>query len=227
MSIFSKLSYKSRKKKLELFYDLLSPDEHTKILDVGAEVSPDMDRGLQLIDRCQRKSNISAINLSEEHIHKIRNTYPEINACVGNACNLPFPDKSFDVVYSNAVIEHVGNYENQRKMASEIMRVGKSWFVATPNRWYPFEFHLRLPFVTWLPWHGYRWFSRIISYNHVKKRYVSGLDRRDLRLLSAAELSRMFSGSTIIKSRVTFMAETLCVFGGERLKVSYMQKKDV
>lgn len=227
MSIFSKLSYKSRKQKLELFYNLLSPDENTIILDVGAEVSPEMDRGLQLIDRYQWKSNISAINLSEEHICKIRNTYPEINACVGNACNLPYPDKSFDVVYSNAVIEHVGNYENQRKMASEIMRVGKSWFVATPNRWYPFEFHLRLPLVTWLPWHGYRWFSRIISYNHVKKRYVSGLDRRDLRLLSAAELSNLFPDSAIIKSRVTFMAETLCVLGGEKLKSTCMQKKNV
>lgn len=227
MSIFSKFSYKSRKQKLQLFYSLACPDQHCKILDVGAEINPSGDRGLQLIDGYQWKHNLSAINLSEQHIERIKSVYPQIESKTGDACSLPYPDKSFDVVYSSAVIEHLGNHENQRKMASEMMRVGKSWFVTTPNRWYPFEFHLRLPFVTWLPWHGYRWFSRIISYNHLKKRYVSGLDRRDLRLLSAAELSSMFSDSTIIKSRVTFMAETLCVFGGERLKVTYMHKKDV
>jgi hypothetical protein len=70
--IFSKLSYKSRKKKLKLFYDLLSPDEHTKILDVGAEINPSGDRGLQLIDGYQWKHNLSAINLSERHMNMSR-----------------------------------------------------------------------------------------------------------------------------------------------------------
>jgi hypothetical protein len=37
-------------------------------------------------------------------------------------------------------------------MAAEIMRVGKKWFITTPNRWFPFEFHLRLPVVSWLPY---------------------------------------------------------------------------
>jgi SAM-dependent methyltransferase len=218
MSLFSKLSYKSRKQKLKLFYDLVCPDENIKILDVGAEINPSGDRGLQLIDDYAWKSNVSAINLSQQHIGKINSIYPEIDARVGDACNLPYPDKYFDVVYSNAVIEHVGSYENQKKMASEIMRVGKSWFLATPNRWYPFEFHLRLPFVTWLPWHGYRWLGKLISYNHMKKRYAFGLDTSDLCLMSAAELRKCFSGSRIIKSRITFMAENLIVFGGDKLK---------
>ena len=118
-------------------------------------------------------------------------------------------------MYSNAVIEHVGDFAKQKKMASEIMRVGKRWFVTTPNRWYPFEFHMRLPFITWLPFHGYLWAGRIVWYNHVIGKYTFGGTRDDLRLMSARELKACFPGSRIIKQRVTFMAETLIAVGGD------------
>jgi SAM-dependent methyltransferase len=167
MSLFSRLSYISRRRKLQLFYKLINPLQETRVLDIGAEINPDRTGDLQLIDSYPWKKNITAVNLSREHILKIKMYYPEIDGQVGNACNLPWPDKHFDVVYSNAVIEHVGEFDNQKKMAAEAVRVGKRWFVATPNRWYPFEFHLRLPLVTWLPRHGYLWAGRIVSYNHV------------------------------------------------------------
>jgi hypothetical protein len=128
---------------------------------------------------------------------------------------LPWPDKAFDVVYSNAVIEHVGSLEDQRKMASEIMRVGRRWFITTPNRWYPFEFHLRLPFVTWLPGDAYLACGRIIRYSHVRRKYVFGCDCSGIRLMTARELRACFPGSEVIFQRVTFMAETLIVTGGD------------
>jgi SAM-dependent methyltransferase len=155
------------------------------------------------------------VNISAEHISTINKAYPEIEAVVCDACELPWPDKSFDIVYSNAVIEHVGSFERQMKMASEIMRVGKRWFVTTPNRWFPFEFHMRLPFVTWLPGCSYLRIGNIVSYNHIRKKYVVGQKYHDLRLMSAGELRRCFSSSNIIKQRVTFMAETLIAIGGD------------
>lgn len=148
MSLFAKLSYISRKRKLALFDNLMKPTCKTKVLDVGAEINPDGNADLQLIDSYTWKNNLSAINIFPEEISRIKQYYPEIDARVGDVRELPWPDKYFDAVYSNAVIEHVGDFENQRKMAAEVMRVGKQWFVTTPNRWYPFEFHLRLPFVT-------------------------------------------------------------------------------
>ena len=185
-----------------------------KVLDIGAEIDPECKSSIQFIDGYKWKDKISAINLSPEHISKIKSFYPFVDARVCDARSLPWEDKYFDIVYSNAVIEHLGTFANQVKMASEIMRVGKSWFIATPNRWYPFEFHMRLPFVTWLPCHGYLWVGSKISYNHELKKYVKGNRRSDLRLLSVRELKKCFPGSNITVSRVTFMAETLICIGG-------------
>lgn len=215
MCLFSKLSNISRRRKLELFDRIMTPTENMKVLDVGAQVDPSGGRAIQFIDSYPWKNRISAINLSVEHISLIRNHYPEIEAVVGDACELPWPDKCFDVVYSNAVIEHLGSLKKQVRMAAEIMRVAKRWFVTTPNRWYPFEFHMRLPFVTLLPGRGYLWIGRIVSYNPVKCKYTFGRHRTDLRLMTARELSDCFPGSRIIKQRVTFMAETLIVIGGD------------
>ena len=214
MSIFTRLSKISRIRKLELFNKLMNPTKEMRILDVGAEISPNGEGNLQFIDGYPWKNNVSAINLSSEHISLIKQYYPEVDVRVGDACNLPWEDKHFDIVYSNAVIEHLGNFERQKKMATEIMRIGKSWFVTTPNRWYPFEFHMRLPFVTWLPRNGYIRFGQVISYHHMKRKYMAGIRRDDLRLMTAKDLKHCFPTSRIIKQRVTFMAETLICVGG-------------
>lgn len=215
MGIFQKLSLKSRQRKLDVFFKTFSPDKNTSILDVGAEINPDGDLTLQLIDGYPWKDKIAALNISENYVAKIKKHYPEIKTVIGDACKLPYDDNTFDIVFSNAVIEHVGDLERQTMMASEIMRVGKRWFVTTPNRWYPFEFHMRLPFVTWLPGHGYLTASKLIRYSHAQKRYISGRKYANLRLLSSGELRKMFPGSKIIKQRITLMPETLIVIGNK------------
>jgi hypothetical protein len=215
VSLFQKFSLISRQRKLALFHRVIQPTPTMRILDLGAQIDPDGVQGGQFIDRYPWKKALSALNISPEHIQCIREHYPDVDARVGDARCLPWPDKSFDVVWSNAVIEHVGGLKDQQSMAREIMRVANRWFVTTPNRWYPFEFHLRLPLVTWLPWHGYLRCGRIVSYNHVCGRYMRGLQPEPLRLLSAAEMARLFPGSRIIKQRVTFMAETLIAVGGD------------
>lgn len=217
MDLFSKLSNISRRQKMELFNRIIIPTENMSVLDVGADIAPPCVKGLQFIDLYPWKNKICAINLSANLISSIRTKYPEIEAVVGDACELPWPDKHFDVVYSNAVIEHVGNFEKQKKMAAEIMRVGKRWFVTTPNRRYPFEFHMRLPFITWLPRHGYIWASGIVRFSHFHKRYVFGKKRTGLRLMTSRELKLCFPNSKIIKNAVTiFIAETLIAIGEDK-----------
>ena len=67
---------------------------------------------------------------------------------------LPFPDRSFDVVLTNHVIEHVGDAAAQLAHLTEIRRVLKAdgvCYLAVPNRWMLVEPHYQLIFLSWLP----------------------------------------------------------------------------
>jgi hypothetical protein len=68
-----------------------------------------------------------------------------------DGCDLPFADGEFDVAFSNAVLEHVGSRERQRRFVAELSRVGKAVWLATPNAASPLEFHTLLPCAHWLP----------------------------------------------------------------------------
>jgi len=48
---------------------------------------------------------------------------------VADGAHLPFKDGAFELVYSNSVIEHLGNFENQQLFADECRRVGLSYYV--------------------------------------------------------------------------------------------------
>jgi hypothetical protein len=74
-----------------------------------------------------------------------------VNWIVADGTKLPFPDRSFDIAFSNSVIEHLGSWAAQEKMAAEIARVADHYFVQTPNKWFPIEPHYLTPFIHWLP----------------------------------------------------------------------------
>jgi SAM-dependent methyltransferase len=59
----------------------------------------------------------------------------------GSGLALPFSNGAFDVVLSNAVIEHVGGRREQEQFVAEHLRVARHWVITTPNRWFPLEPH--------------------------------------------------------------------------------------
>lgn len=65
-----------------------------------------------------------------------------VNWLIGDGCNMPYTDNEFDVASSNGVIEHLGSASRQVQFAKEVQRVGRSYFVQTPNRHFPIEPHL-------------------------------------------------------------------------------------
>jgi len=151
------ISLRSRRRKLALFLEVMGLTPATTVLDVGVDEVSLGDAGGQsgctthnlLEERYPWPERLTALGLHDGA--RFRERYPQIAYVQGDACALPFADGAFDVVHSNAVIEHVGGRERQEAFVREAVRVGRRVFVTTPNRWFPIEVHTRLPLVHWLP----------------------------------------------------------------------------
>jgi ubiquinone/menaquinone biosynthesis C-methylase UbiE len=179
----------------------------TRVLDVGG--TPDCWRWLPVLPR------VVFLNTP-----RAREEVGEAAEWVaGDGRRLPFADGAFDVVFSNSVIEHVGDAESQRRFAGEVRRVGRAYWVQTPNRWFPVEQHLLTPLVHWLP---KRWQNAIVPRFTVwafMTRTTS--DRRqfylehylsDVRLLGGRELRELFPRACIVRERFCGWTKSLVAF---------------
>ena len=176
-----------------------------RILDVGGWVN--YWQYLEPLWR-ERSIHITMVNLVKAPVPDDR-----FSSLIGDARNLSeLDDSSFDLVHSNSVIEHVGLWQDQCKMAREIRRLGPRYFVQTPNYWFPFEPHLRTPFIHWLPepWRvalvrnracGY--FPRARSYDEAR----NILD--DARLLDAEAMTTLFPEAVIERERFAGFTKSL------------------
>lgn len=88
-----------------------------------------------------------------------------------------------DLVISNATIEHVGSFENQKKMIENIILLSKKCFViTTPNRYHPIDFHTKLPIFHWFPKKIHRIILKMLKLEFFSK-------EENLNLLSKNELN--------------------------------------
>jgi SAM-dependent methyltransferase len=95
---------------------------------------------------------------------------------------LPFPDRSFDIIISNHVIEHVLNPEKHISEMARILRQDGCLYLATPNRLWPWEVHYRLPLLHYLPQRFFHWLLR-----------ASGHYRENVYLLTLGQLRGMLA----------------------------------
>ncbi len=186
------LGNKFREKRFSFFLKKINKlPKPVSILDVGGKINFWENRGLA----GNLNYKITIVNIEKE-ISK----YSNINYEIGDATNLSqFVDKSFDVAHSNSVIEHLYNFENQKKMSSEIIRVGQKYIVQTPNKFFLIEPHYLLPFFQFIP--------NKLKYFILTKTKLSRLKKWDkkfasqyieeIRLLSLKEMKELFPSSKI------------------------------
>jgi SAM-dependent methyltransferase len=205
MRFVDAVSLRSRRRKLRLFMDELHPTSETTVLDVGVDEVGFGAAGGQsgcgthnfFEELYPWPERVTALGLHEGA--GFRASYPTIAYVQGDACALPFADASFDIVFSNAVIEHVGDIERQRRLVGEALRVGRRVFLTTPNRWFPLDVHTRLPLVHWLPKSG------------SDRAYVlTGKDwAKENHLLGSGDFRRLFPGDVrIVNLGLTLVAIT-------------------
>ena len=174
-----------RRRRMRDFAQTFDPRASTRILDVGGT-----PYNWQLLDSNPRVTLLN-LRLPDE----VDAMPPQMVAVVGDATRLEFESQSFDVGFSNSVIEHVGSRDNQAKFAAEIRRVARGLWVQTPARSFPIEPHLLALFVHYLPlgWQR-RLVRRFTLWGLISRPSQERIDQvlRETRLLNLADMREFF-----------------------------------
>jgi ubiquinone/menaquinone biosynthesis C-methylase UbiE len=201
-----------RKKRLALFNSLIeSIPSPVNILDVGGtqtfwDTSGFFDENMDLL-------KITLMN-----VRKVPVSRPNFNSIVGDARDLKeFKENQFDVVFSNSVIEHVGDYNDQLQMANEIRRVGKRYFVQTPNLSFPIEPHFVFPFFQFLPVEVKLWLITHFDLGFYQKitNKQTALDAvTSIKLLNKKEFISLFSNARIFEEKIFGLTKSFIMYDG-------------
>jgi hypothetical protein len=178
-----------------------------RILDVGGTESYWLAQGV---------TPASGFAVTLLNLQRAATTAPFVTSVAGDARDLSrYADRAFDVVFSNSVIEHVGELADQEAMAREVRRVGVAYYVQTPNRRFPIEPHFLLPYFQYWP---VAWQVALVQRFDVGwyKRAPDAAAARALvdshRLLAEAELRALFPDATIEHERVLGLTKSLIAY---------------
>lgn len=178
----SEISWHVRKKMFNEFMKEFG-DAHT-ILDVGATSEGAAKEANYFEELYPHKDRITAVGIEDASL--LEKKYPGIKFIkIEPNKPLPFEDQSFDVVFSNAVIEHIVNENDRDFFVSELRRIGRAVFITTPNKWFPVEFHTGVPFV--------HWFTPLFNWLLDAVKVSSFYSTKNLKLLSSSDLDRYSS----------------------------------
>ena len=179
-SFFEKILIKKRKEILIILKEFLNEKEINDILDVGTTEDEKNESSNYLIKNLGEDKNYKSI--SDQSITSNFFSKSLKKSITDNFTQDEIETFKSDLVISNATIEHVGSFENQIKMCSNIISLSKKYFIImTPNRFHPFEFHTKIPIIHWLPKKFYRSILRLFGLKFFA-------DEKNLNLLSEFDL---------------------------------------
>jgi SAM-dependent methyltransferase len=222
MSFAYKISGWNRKRKWDTFLEEIRPTPQSTILDIGFSEEEYSDTDNFLEKHYPQTEQITALCLEtpESYLHARKEAdfqvpkeaialkkkqaskrYPQLEIVTYDGKTFPFTDKSFDICWSNAVLEHVGEEPEQITFLKEIKRVASRAFITTPNRYFPVEVHTRIPLLHFLPKKVFDRILHLIGKGWAADEYMYLLSLSDLRKrLKAAGITKY----KIIKNKLLF-----------------------
>ena len=189
-----------RTKRMREFERIFMIKNEYRILDVGG--------GQFNWKFIKSKPRVFILNLNKPK-DWLNDTQFEFNK--GDATKFVYSDNSFDIVYSNSVIEHLYTFEDQKRMADEILRVGKKIYIQTPAKEFFIEPHLITPFIHWLPLGVQRKLMRNFTIwgliTRPTKEYINEF-LKERRLLTYKEFKNLFNGCNVIVEKFLFFPKS-------------------
>jgi hypothetical protein len=201
-----------RRRRIRRFYAILQPTPQMRLLDIGG------DPYTWLIDSqsCEPVP-VTLVNLQFPNPAAFNDS--RFTAVEGDATGLPFEDRSFDIAFSNSVIEHMTTWERQQAFASEARRVAKNLWIQTPARHFPIEPHLLTPFFQYLPRRlQLRLVRHFTLWGLLAKPSAAEIDEliSEVRLLTLREMKQLFPDCLILKERALGLTKSyIAVRGGQ------------
>lgn len=184
-----------RERRYRMFEELCGVKPDDRIVDVGAGWGA-------ALERFNDVNPIVALDLDPDPSSAWLST-PNVTVVKGDATQMPFGDREFDIAFSNSVIEHIPK-ALQGSFASEVQRVANRYWIQTPNRYFPIEPHYQVPLFQFLPERVRKWLNA---------RYTLGWQAKgqweEITLLSERDLRRLFPDAEIHRERVLGLTKSL------------------
>jgi hypothetical protein len=197
--LYAKLNRQFRMRRMNRFTEAFGIDSRTRILDIGGSHYIWMDLPV--------RPKVVLLNLVLDKDHG-----DDFTDIIADARQLPFKDKSFDLVFSNSLIEHLFTFDQQKRFADDCRRVAAQYYIQSPNQHFFLEPHLLTPFIHWLP--------KIVRVRLLRNFTIWGLVTRptredcqhfvhEVRMLTKRDLRRLFPDAEIWHERVLGMSKSL------------------
>ena len=204
------ISVRLRRQRFQILLNMLRDiPRPVTILDIGGRQKYWEMMGLDLLRNPDLQ--ITLLNTEAQSV-----SLANFSAVSGDGRSMPqFSDKQFAIVFSNSTIEHVGPLEDQERMSQEVRRVGKKYYVQTPNRYFPIEPHFIFPFFQFFPVSWRAWLLQHFNlgwYSKIPDREQALTEVTRIRLMTKTELERIFPDANIFEEKVCGMTKSFVAY---------------
>jgi hypothetical protein len=204
------LADRLRKRRFALFRSLTDRlPRPLRIIDVGGTENYWQKMGFLVEEGVE----VSIVNLSQSSTN-----FKNLKSYAGDARNLSqFKSNTFDIAFSNSVIEHVGNFNDQQSMVNEMRRLAPRLYLQTPSRYFPLEPHFLFPFFQFLPVRARVWLLMHFQlgwYPRFSDRKLATETAKSIRLMTYNELRILFPMANIYREKFLGFTKSFVVVEG-------------
>ena len=210
--------FQARVKRAQIFNLFFSLKPSSKLLDLGSGNGSHINSIIRHTPIKPEKVYIADINSNALESGRVKFGFNPI--LLSEDGKLPFIDNYFDIVFCSSVIEHVTvpksrtwnvtgyefrqfSFRRQKQFAQEIKRLGRNYFVQTPNKWSVIESHSWLPFIGLMPRSIQKPIIKCSNKIWIKKTIF------DWNLLDAKDIYTLFPEAIIIREKWCGMTKSV------------------
>ena len=193
-------------RRVKIFYETFAITKDTRVLDLG---------GGPIFWEFARSLGFPLPRVTVLNIRSAGDIRPPLVSVIGNAKTAPFDDFSFDIAFSNSLIEHLVDWESQCCFAAEVTRLARNYFIQTPDRHFPVEPHYVTPLIHWLPQSSRRLLVRNCTVWGILRRpsreYADQVVA-EIRLLDKREMTKLFPDAQIRSEKFLGLSKSVIAY---------------